>query len=50
MVLRIEHLRHQKIVRVDLQAENFAFPILDYDFGPDFDHFNATGVPTNVPR
>lgn len=30
-------------------AENFAFPILDYDFGPDFDHFNATGVPTNVP-
>jgi len=29
--------------------ENFAFPILDYDFGPDFDHFNATGVPTNVP-
>jgi hypothetical protein len=29
--------------------ENFAFPILDYDWGPDFDHFNATGVPTNVP-
>jgi hypothetical protein len=29
--------------------ENFAFPILDYDWGPQFDHFNATGVPTNVP-
>jgi alpha/beta hydrolase family protein len=31
------------------QPENFAFPIFDYDFGPDFDHFNATGVPTTVP-
>jgi hypothetical protein len=30
-------------------AENFAFPILDYDWGPDYDHFNASGVPTNVP-
>ena len=29
--------------------ENFAFPIFDYDWGPDFDHFNATGVPTNMP-
>ena len=29
--------------------ENFAFPILDYDWGPDFDEFNATGVPTNMP-
>jgi hypothetical protein len=31
------------------RPENFAFPIFDYDWGPDFDHFNATGVPTNVP-
>ena len=31
------------------KPENFAFPILDYDWGPEFDHFNATGVPTNVP-
>jgi hypothetical protein len=31
------------------QPENFVFPIFDYDFGPDFDHFNATGVPTKVP-
>ena len=31
------------------QPENFAFPILDYDWGPDYDHFNASGVPTNVP-
>ena len=30
-------------------AENFAFPILNYDWGPDFDEFNATGVPTNLP-
>ena len=31
------------------QADNFAFPILDYDWGPEFDHFNATGNPTNMP-
>jgi hypothetical protein len=30
-------------------AENFIFPILDYDWGPEFDEFNATGNPTNVP-
>jgi hypothetical protein len=29
--------------------ENFAFPILDYDWGPEYDHFNATGNPTHVP-
>jgi hypothetical protein len=29
--------------------ENFIFPIFDYDWGPDFDEFNATGVPTNMP-
>jgi hypothetical protein len=29
--------------------ENFAFPILDYDWGPDFDEFNAIGNPTNMP-
>jgi len=31
------------------KPENFAFPILNYDWGPDFDEFNATGVPTNLP-
>jgi alpha/beta hydrolase family protein len=31
------------------KPENFAFPILDYDWGPDFDEFNATGVPTKLP-
>ena len=31
------------------KPENFAFPILDYDWGSNFDHFNATGVPTNMP-
>src|SRR5436309_2118261 len=29
--------------------ENFAFPILDYDWGQDYDHFNASGDPTNIP-
>ena len=29
--------------------ENFIFPIFDYDWGPQFDEFNATGVPTNEP-
>ena len=31
------------------QPENFVFPTLDYDWGPQFDEFNATGVPTNLP-
>ena len=30
-------------------ADNFVNPVLDYDWGPDFDEFNATGNPTNVP-
>ncbi len=30
-------------------AENFVNPVLDYDWGPDFDEFDATGNPTNVP-
>jgi hypothetical protein len=29
--------------------ENFVFPIFDYDWGPHFDEYNATGVPTNEP-
>ena len=29
--------------------DNFVNPVLDYDWGPDFDEFNATGDPTNVP-
>lgn len=29
--------------------ENFAFPIFDYDWGPDYDHSEASGVPTNIP-
>ena len=29
--------------------ENFVFPVFDYDWGPLFDEFNATGVPTNEP-
>jgi alpha/beta hydrolase family protein len=29
--------------------ENFVFPVFDYDWGPEFDEFNATGNPTNEP-
>jgi len=29
--------------------DNFIFPILDYDWGPDYDHSDASGVPTNAP-
>jgi hypothetical protein len=29
--------------------ENFAFPVFDYDWGPQFNHSEASGVPTNVP-
>jgi hypothetical protein len=29
--------------------ENFIFRIFDYDWGPDFDHYNANGVPSNAP-
>src|SRR5262249_33611680 len=30
-------------------AENFVNPVLDYDWCPDFDEFDAKGNPTNVP-
>ena len=29
--------------------DNFVNPVLDYDWGPEFDEFNATGNPTNIP-
>jgi len=29
--------------------ENFIFPVFDYDWGPDYDHSEASGVPTNMP-
>jgi len=29
--------------------ENFIFPVLDYNWGPDYDHSEANGVPTNAP-
>ena len=31
------------------KPENFIFPVFDYDWGPDFDPVDATGVPTRVP-
>ena len=30
-------------------AENFIFPVFDYDWGPLYDHSEANGVPTNAP-
>ena len=29
--------------------ENFVFPVMDYDWGPEYDHSEANGVPTNAP-
>jgi Alpha/beta hydrolase domain len=29
--------------------ENFVNPVFDYDWGPLFNEFDATGVPTNIP-
>jgi hypothetical protein len=29
--------------------ENFIFPVFDYDWGPQFDRVDATGVQTNLP-
>jgi hypothetical protein len=29
--------------------ENFIFPVFDYDWGPKYDHSEASGVPTNAP-
>jgi hypothetical protein len=29
--------------------ENFIFPVFDYNWGPDYDHSEASGVPTNAP-
>jgi Alpha/beta hydrolase domain len=29
--------------------ENFVNPVFDYDWGPQFNEFDATGVPTNIP-
>jgi alpha/beta hydrolase family protein len=31
------------------KPENFIFPVFDYDWGPDYDHSEANGVPTNAP-
>ena len=29
--------------------DNFVFPVLDYDWGPEYDHSEASGIPTNAP-
>jgi hypothetical protein len=31
------------------RPENFVFPVLDYDWGPEYDHSEASGNPTNAP-
>jgi hypothetical protein len=30
-------------------ADNFVFPVLDYDWGPEYDRSEASGNPTNAP-
>ena len=35
--------------RTTVPEAGFINPVLDYDWGPDFDPSDATGVPTNVP-
>ena len=32
------------------EPENFIFPVFDYDWGPQFDAADGTGVPTNRRR
>jgi len=31
------------------KPESFIFPVFDYNWGPDYDHSEANGVPTNAP-
>jgi len=31
------------------EPENFIFPVFDYDWGPDFNRADGSGVPTNLP-
>jgi hypothetical protein len=31
------------------EPENFVFPVFDYDWGPEYDHSDASGNPTNAP-
>ncbi len=36
-------------LRATAPEADFIMPVLDYDWGPLFDAFDATGIPTNVP-
>jgi len=31
------------------EPESFIFPVFDYDWGPEYNHSEASGVPTNAP-
>ena len=31
------------------EPESFIFPVFDYDWGPKYDHSEASGIPTNAP-
>jgi len=31
------------------KPENFVFPVFDYDWGPDYDHSEASGTPVALP-
>jgi len=35
--------------RTTLPEASFINPVLDYDWGPEFDASDASGVPTNIP-
>ena len=32
------------------QPANFVFPVFDYDWGPDYDHSEASGTPVALPK
>jgi hypothetical protein len=36
-------------LRATLPEPDFIMPVLDYDWGPDFNYLDASGVPTNAP-
>jgi hypothetical protein len=36
-------------LRITVPEPDFIMPVLDYDWGPDFNYTDASGVPTNAP-
>lgn len=52
-VLLVYAPSHARITRIVIDATapepGLLNPLIDYDWGPDFDPNDATGVPTNAP-